>query len=944
MSLFRPVPVRLALASLLAPGLLLVPALTSAATAAEPPAPQPVAASVQELPVEGVDPAARNAVQDEGSGSAPALEVGGTTRRTVLLTPQRSTAPYSLVGVTWTADPAVGPVQAWARTRTAGVWADWSLIGAAADEEPDAGTPDVARTPRDGTAPLWTGAADGVQVRVDLLSGQQPRDLRVALVDPGASPADAAVAEGSFSTPASLTTGARPAIHSRADWGADESLRTGAPTYAPRVTAIVVHHTASPNGYTPAQVPSLLRGFYAYHVQSRGWSDIGYNVLVDRFGTAWEGRAGGLDRAVIGAHAGGFNTGTAGLSMIGTYEDLAPSAATLETVARVAAWKLGGVDALSSQQLTSGGSTRFSAGSVVTLPTVMGHRQVSTTSCPGALGYAAMPGLRQRIAALQGGAAPYEGVLQLVAPSSVKAGGTADVLVRGGRAGAPLEVFFAQRGDSVATKRRDGTFGADGTYRTSFPVEDDWTVFAASDGVATARSTVRRSPALTADPGTSTPGVTVQGPLTVARGGTAVVTALGPPGADVSVWFRPEGQDVFTRRRAGALDKNGSYTTSYTADVPMEYYARTAITASTTSSTAIGPVPDGLSVSAPEAVASGGTVPVVVQGTPGAAVALWFARHGEQAFTRRREGVLGADGTFRTSYVGADDHTVFATSGTRSSAWTLTRVTGSPTVVAPAEPRVLLAAPETVDVRSQATVVVTGPARSAAELWARRRGEPVFTQVRTGTLDGDGRWETGFAATDDHELWAAAGALGSRSAATVVRPVLSGPASAPLGSRVVLSGFARPGDSVVVESRRRGSAEVSGSTVVADGSGAFTTSVALTDEYEYRASAAGRDGALRRTTVAPTMSAPTTAARGSAVTLTGTARPGAQVQVYFNGSGASVTLAGRKPRDLPLFRLGRTLTADAAGRWSTSFLLGRRYETRAVADGSAAPVRTTTPR
>jgi hypothetical protein len=68
---------------------------------------------------------------------------------------------------------------------------------------------------------------------------------------------------------------------------------------------------------TPRRRPGILRSFYAFHTQSRGWSDLGYNVLVDRFGTAWEGRWGGLDKAVIGSHAGGFNTDTTGISMIG---------------------------------------------------------------------------------------------------------------------------------------------------------------------------------------------------------------------------------------------------------------------------------------------------------------------------------------------------------------------------------------------------------------------------------------------------------------------------------------------------------------------------------------------------------------------------------------------------------------------------------------------------
>ena len=68
-----------------------------------------------------------------------------------------------------------------------------------------------------------------------------------------------------------------------------------------------VHHTVNANDYTRDEVPGILRSIYAYHTQSRGWSDVGYNFLVDRFGRIWEGRYGGVDRPVVGAHTLGYN-------------------------------------------------------------------------------------------------------------------------------------------------------------------------------------------------------------------------------------------------------------------------------------------------------------------------------------------------------------------------------------------------------------------------------------------------------------------------------------------------------------------------------------------------------------------------------------------------------------------------------------------------------------
>jgi uncharacterized protein with LGFP repeats len=351
------------------------------------PTARPVAPQVQEIDL----PA-----QDGESGR------GGTAgSHTVVETPQHTTGAFSTLGVTWAADTATGEVRVQVRTRSQGTWTPWVAIES---EELDvvAGAPEADdEGVRAGTEPLYAGLSDGVQVRVDVLSGEAPRDLRLALVDPGTSPADAAVAPD---TPAGTAhaAAARPPIRSRAQWGADESLRGGSPSYASTINAVTVHHTASSNAYTAAEVPALIRGFYAYHVKSQGWSDLGYNILVDKFGTAWEGRAGGLDKAVVGAHAGGFNSTTVGVSMIGTYGTVEPPAALKETVAQLAAWKLGlhGRAAKSSVTLRSAGSTRYAAGTDVTLPRVFSHRDVSTTACPGDRGVASLPWVRDRGAAL----------------------------------------------------------------------------------------------------------------------------------------------------------------------------------------------------------------------------------------------------------------------------------------------------------------------------------------------------------------------------------------------------------------------------------------------------------------------------------------------------------------------------------------------------------------
>ncbi|QNF93710.1 peptidoglycan recognition protein [Janibacter sp. YB324] len=346
-------------------------------------APSPVAAQRDSIPVPGVDRAALS--------KAPKVPSAGRSGdRVVGMTDTIATQDFRVAGLTW--DGSRIDVEAFVRTRDAqtGRWSGWSLLEA--EGGPDAGTAEAAAA-QGGTQPLVTAPSDGIQVRVES-AGARPQGLEVDVIDPGTSTADATAGSDatSLSTADETNPQKRPTIHSRAEWGADESIRKGDPDYG-EVRGAVLHHTAGVNGYSREEVPAIMRGIYEFHVNGRGWNDIGYNVLVDRFGRLWEGRAGGVDKAVVGAHAQGVNSQTFGISAMGDYDQTAAPDAMTTSIERLMAWKLARHHVDPTAKATIGGEW---------LPTVVGHRSVGQTTCPGQYFTARLPEIRTDARARQG--------------------------------------------------------------------------------------------------------------------------------------------------------------------------------------------------------------------------------------------------------------------------------------------------------------------------------------------------------------------------------------------------------------------------------------------------------------------------------------------------------------------------------------------------------------
>lgn len=187
------------------------------------------------------------------------------------------------------------------------------------------------------------------------------------------------------------------AVHPREDW-ADGRAATG----PLRVEAdgdvrfLLVHHSASSNAYDAADVPGLIRSFYAAHTGGKGWPDVAYNFFVDRFGEIWEGRTGSLAGPVI-ADATGGNQGFSQLCcLIGDHRIEPPTAAALDSLSRLLAALADrhGIDTAPGATATfiSRGSNRWPRGETVTAGTIAGHRDMSRTECPGDACYRLIPG------------------------------------------------------------------------------------------------------------------------------------------------------------------------------------------------------------------------------------------------------------------------------------------------------------------------------------------------------------------------------------------------------------------------------------------------------------------------------------------------------------------------------------------------------------------------
>ena len=301
----------------------------------------------------------------------------------------------------------------------------------------------------DGSAlsdPVWTGPAQAFELR----SRRSLHGARVVLVDSGAG-AHASAARRYVDAELPAAAG-QPKIIARSSW-ATASCRPRVPAVFGAVDLAFVHHTVSSNAYRPSQSAGMVRAICLFHKYGNGWNDIGYNFVVDRYGQIFEARAGGIDEAIVGAQAGGYNVYSTGVALLGNFGHSGPPRKTFEALSRLLAWKLAlhGIEVPGkvTVEVTRTGApySRYRAGAQVRLDRVSGHRDADTTECPGAGMYRRLPRLRQVVRDLAGSVGALGLESQGSAPGSVIVGGILTA------AGVPVA------GATVEVQRRSTTRG-----------------------------------------------------------------------------------------------------------------------------------------------------------------------------------------------------------------------------------------------------------------------------------------------------------------------------------------------------------------------------------------------------------------------------------------------------------------------------------------------------
>ncbi|MBI5310898.1 MAG: N-acetylmuramoyl-L-alanine amidase [Actinobacteria bacterium] len=246
----------------------------------------------------------------------------------------RPRSEFDLVGFKWS---GTGAPHIDVRSYGARGWSRWTHVPTESEDRPDGGLFGAERDTIKASSPVWTGRSAELQLRLEGTRYGSLRAHYVRLSRAAASGGAGAASTGGVAPGDPKPTTKRPADGRSAD----------VPAAPPMVT--------------------------------------------------YEGRSGGADRAVVGAHAQGYNGQTTGISLVGTFTSAAPPAATMDSLQAVLKWKLALAGITRNERVplisTGGAQNRFKNGRTVFARVISGHRDLGSTSCPGGSAYVRLTGL-----------------------------------------------------------------------------------------------------------------------------------------------------------------------------------------------------------------------------------------------------------------------------------------------------------------------------------------------------------------------------------------------------------------------------------------------------------------------------------------------------------------------------------------------------------------------
>ncbi|HYH10969.1 MAG TPA: SH3 domain-containing protein [Thermomicrobiales bacterium] len=310
-------------------------------------------------------------------------------------------APFRAIAPHWPGDSDVSAAVEISVSADGVTYTDPVIVGPSMT---DAGPPD--REGRIFGQLMMTEEAQHVRYRTLDANGNPIRlpGLTFAYIDASAGPGLDDVVPVAFG--GELT---RPPIITRDQWGAslayggwDAGTSNWTAEYQ-KVEHIIIHHSETPSFRDPLVE---IRSIHYYHAVTRGWGDIGYNYLVDYLGNVFEGRKGGEN--VVGGHSFQYAYGSAGVCSMGSFSLESSTPEAIGALVWVCAWAGRNLDPLGRKDFHE----------TPNCPTICGHRDVNSSSCPGDSLYADLPYIRWATAEVLAGSRDA-GVPRDFAPSDV---------------------------------------------------------------------------------------------------------------------------------------------------------------------------------------------------------------------------------------------------------------------------------------------------------------------------------------------------------------------------------------------------------------------------------------------------------------------------------------------------------------------------------------------